>query len=266
MFDLSKYHFVDRGRASESPFINDGAVLYRTMSVPFAKRDIALNAESGLSSRGEGRYNYVQQTSAYCATHVTTSFSEILSHMHHHLMISLQKRLPPSQILADFVSKRVKLAIMEVGEIRGLIHIESLCAMNFDSRVRGTAVVSPLHEYTPLQEVSAAIRSDPSKYRGILYPSARFKSDEPRDLCCIFFGNETASIRAFHSIEVELSLVDETSYSSGICDCDPFLDRVHPKVGHYSFADLTMFDALKSKGLIHPSDLELEGFIPFRRE
>ena len=244
MFDPSKYSFTSNGSPSNAPFFDGAAVLYRTMPLQYAKKHIALNGASGLFGKREGRFNAVQQPATYSATNALISFSEILSHMHDGLMKGIQKRMPPSQIYSDYVSKRCRLTVISIDRLDNLIHIESPEARAYDSRIQGTAVVSTFHEYGPLQEFANALRACPRKPRGVIYPSARHKSDLSHDMCCALFYDESAIIKKFQSLEVTLSLVDEYHFSRDIPGCDPYGEKVHPLYGHYEFSNIGVLDKL----------------------
>ena len=266
MFDPKKYHFVDSGKPSSSPRIGDSAVLFRTMPLLYGKRNLALNSEAGWQIKREGRFHHIHQPACYCSTHALTSFAEVLSHMHHGMIKALEERVPASELHSVYVSKLCKLGAFEINHVDRLLHIESSEAIKYDTRIRGAAVVSPLHEYAPLQEFATKVRACATRYRGMIYPSARYRSDRSYDMCCVFFYNESAIIKTFRSLQVKLSLVGEEHYAHGVPGCDPLSEKVHPFIGHYEFSNPGAFDKLRKEKWFNPSDIKYNGFVRFRRD
>jgi len=263
-YDDSLYEY-DRNSTDYEAKLKNGAYLYRLASVTHAGMDEALNGGGPLNSPQYGRFNVPNQRASYCANNVVVCIAEVLHHMYRTALARIEEAAPAKLIRDSFRAKRA-LVIFRVNEIDNLVYTDgSDVKIDFEPRMGGTATVHPWLSYekdTLISRFNNLLRHKGK--RGVLYPSARHS----KDICVALFQDETSRIdRSFYKVlNVELCLLPETQpLRTPFIACEPFIDKLHPTMGYYSFADPTQLANAKNDKIINPANLPDKGIVNFVR-
>lgn len=257
MFDAKDYN-VEGAQFT----LREGAMLYRLASLSHCTADVIVNGMAASQNARFGRFNAPHQRATYCANNVLVCISEVMFHMYRTLLDRIRDKRPTALIRAAAHLRRC-LVIFRMKEIEKLVCLDSEdIRTDYDGRITGTTVVFPDAEYGPFRDLNNRFRMDGKA--GVAYPSARHS----RDLCIVFFADNTTSVRKdiFENYVIELRIVvEDQDIAQPPETYDPFVDRAHPTMGYYKVIDHKAFSDAQKRKLVNPIDLPTEGMVDFVR-
>lgn len=261
MYDSNLYQVDIQNRQESYAIIQDGALLYRLASISHWEKHHIISGEGALNPGSIGRYHQGQRVS-YCANNIIICISELLYHMYRKVLDGI-KANEPTRLLSLKINQRFRLAIFSVEEIANLVYVDSIGAKEYDPTILSSTVVYPDPTYEPLNRISYNLRTGGKS--GVVYPSARHS----KDLAFAFFNDETSKIKSsfYEAPFVNLRLIveeqDKTSFPPE--NFMPHTDKLHATMGYYEFEDPNELDALKTDGLVHPTNIPFSGYVDFVR-
>jgi len=155
------------------------------------------------------------------------------------------------------------LVVLKVQEIQDLVYADCEgVRVDYNVRFAGTPVVFPDDDYAPFWDFNNTVRQ--AQKRGVMYPSARHS----KDLCIALFYDETNSIvpQSDERLIMKLQLIaEDQDPAQPLRRCDPFKDKLHPTMGHYSFVDDAEFTRLRNANMLYPKGIPQSGMVDFVR-
>lgn len=240
--------------------IQDGATFYRLASISHCEEEDILSGDGPSKGDGRGRFHLCQQRASYFSDNILVCIAEVLYHMYRDVLVAISSGSVASIVRSKTTSEKA-LMVFQVREIDSLANIDaSDFAFNHGNRIKGTTTVYPDSTYEPFYEIMEPTRS---KYRGLVYPSARHS----RDRCFVLFRDESRCVKGLvGKAYITLKLITEKQdYGNAPTVCDPTTEKIHPTVGYYEIRDTTFYETIKANGDMNPRNMTRYGYVDYVR-